>query len=593
MAVVEKINESYKRLFEKLQASENAFLIGISFVVGISTGLGAAVFRWLILESRQIFFGHDVLWLIPIVPMLGGLIVGPIVYYYAKEAKGHGVPEVMAAVALKSGVIRPRVAVAKAVASAICIGSGGSAGREGPIVQIGAAVGSTIGQALHLSGERVKVLVGCGAAAGISAVFNAPIAGMFFALEIILGDFAIGTFAPVILSATLSSVVSRAIFLDKPAFVVSPYNLVSAAEIPLYIVLGILCGVIAFLFIKSLYLFEDIFDDKIKIPNFLKPALGGMFLGLLGLFTVKTGMTVLNSTSPPIFSDGYETVSAVLQNRGLWSALLALALLKILATSLTLGSGNSGGIFAPSLFMGAMTGGFFGIAVHSLFPSLTAAPGAYALVGMAAVVAGTTHATITSILIVFEMTGDYKIVLALMIACVFSTLISRRLSSESIYTLKLVRQGIKLSGGKDVNLLDVIKARDVMRTDIKGIPMNTEMRNIYRYFEESDINSVPVLSKDGSLFGIIYLKDLRSMLAKHEADNLIIASDIARRDLITISIEDNLYAAFKAFGARDDEVIPVVAKGNTADIKGLIFRIDLMNHYNRLLAERTSRMKDV
>jgi chloride channel protein, CIC family len=593
MGNVAKINELYKRLSEKLAISENAFLIGISFVVGISTGLGAAIFRWLIMESRQIFFGHNILWLIPIVPMIGGLIVGPIVYFYAREAKGHGVPEVMAAVALKSGVIRPRVAVAKAIASAICIGSGGSAGREGPIVQIGAAIGSTIGQALHLSGERIKVLVGCGAAAGIAAVFNAPIAGMFFALEVILGDFAIGTFAPVILSATLSSVISRAIFLDKPAFVVAPYNLVSGLEIPLYIILGIFCGIIAFLFIRSLYIVEDIFEERLKIPGYLKPALGGLFLGLLGLFTVKTGLTVLSSTSPPVFSDGYETVTAALHNQGLWSILLALSFLKIVATDLTLGSGNSGGIFAPSLFMGAMAGSSFGIAVHSLFPTLTASSGAYALVGMAAVVAGTTHATITSILIVFEMTGDYKIVLALMIACVFATLVSKRLSPESIYTLKLARRGIKLSGGKDITLLDNLKARDVMRTDIRGIPISTELRQIYRYFEESDLNAVPVLNVDGSLYGIIYLKDLKSVLAKHEADNLIIASDIASHVTVTIGADENLNAAFRAFGIRDDEIIPVVAKGDPGIIKGFIYRIDLINHYNKMLDERSSRMKNI
>jgi CIC family chloride channel protein len=590
MVSTEKINNLYKGLFEKFRLSENAFLIGISFVVGVSTGLGAAAFRWLIMESRQIFFGHNILWLIPIVPMIGGIIVGPIVYYYAKEAKGHGVPEVMAAVALKSGSIRPRVAVAKAIASAICIGSGGSAGREGPIVQIGAALGSTIGQYLHLSGERVKVLVGCGAAAGISAVFNAPIAGMFFALEIILGDFAIGTFAPVILASTLSSVVSRAIFLDKPSFQVVPYNLVSAAEIPLYIILGVLCGIIAYLFIKALYSFEDVFDYKLKIPNVLKPALGGILLGLLGLFAVRTGITVLNSASPPIFSDGYETISAVLHNRGLLGVLLILAFFKIIATSLTLGSGNSGGIFAPSLFMGAMGGGAFGLVVHTIFPTLTAAPGAYALVGMAAVVAGTTHATITSILIVFEMTGDYKIVLALMIACVFATLVSKRLSRESIYTMKLVRQGIKLSGGKDVYLLDFMKVRDVMRLEIEGIPKNTELWNVYRHFAESDVNSVPVLNDDGSFYGIIYLKDLRSVLDKHEADHLIIASDIATRNLITLTDEDNLSAAFQAFGLRDNEVLPVISKSGPPEVKGLIYRADLMNYYNRILSERTSGM---
>ena len=585
------VDKIIKEITLKFKISENAFLIALSFIVGISTGLGAAIFRWLIMESRLIFFGHNILWLIPIVPMIGGLIVGPIVYFYAREAKGHGVPEVMAAVALQSGVIRPRVAVAKTIASAVCIGSGGSAGREGPIIQIGAAIGSTIGQALHVSAERVKILVGCGASAGIAAVFNAPIAGMFFALEIILGDYAVGTFAPVILSSTLASVVSRAIFLDKPAFVVTPYHMVSALEIPLYIILGVLCGVLAVVFIKSLYSFEDFFDYKLKIPSYLKPALGGLLLGIIGLVAVKTGFTVLNNSSPPIFADGYETVTAILGGQGIWGVLLVLALLKVLATSLTLGSGNSGGIFAPSLFMGAAAGGCFGIGVHALFPTLTASPGAYALVGMAAVVAGTTHATITSILIVFEMTGDYKIVLALMVACVFATLIAKKLTPDSIYTLKLRRRGIKLFGGKDINLLDNIRVRDVMRSQIGGIQVNTGLEDIYRYFEGLEINSIPVLDNDGSFYGMIFLKDLRTVLSRHEADQLIIASDIAVRGSSPVTADDNLNTAFGALGIRDDEVLPVVSSENRSSVIGLLYRKDLLDHYNRVLAERAEKMK--
>jgi CIC family chloride channel protein len=373
----DRFQEFIDKAAEKTRFSENTYLIFLSFVVGVSTGLGAVAFRWLILSFSDLFFGHGIAWMIPLIPMAGGLLVGPIVFFYAAEAKGHGVPEVMAAVALKSGVIRPRVAVAKAVASAICIGSGGSAGREGPIVQIGAAVGSTIGQIFRLSGDRVKILVGCGAAAGISAVFNAPIAGVIFALEVILGDFTIKTFSPVILSSVLASVVSRAILHDTPAFIVPPYELVSAWEIPLYILLGGFAGIVAVIFTRTLYVTEDFFDHKIKIPGYLKPALGGLLLGFAGLLAINLNYAGFHHLSAPaIFSDGYEAISSVLGGEGLWYTMLALVALKILATNLTLGSGNSGGIFAPSLFMGAMAGhGSHGGRIFRLYRSFVVSYG--------------------------------------------------------------------------------------------------------------------------------------------------------------------------------------------------------------------------
>ncbi|MEE9552693.1 MAG: chloride channel protein, partial [candidate division Zixibacteria bacterium] len=490
-------------------------------------------------------------------------------------------------VALKSGVIRPRVAVAKAVASAICIGSGGSAGREGPIVQIGAAVGSTIGQVFKLSGDRVKILVGCGAAAGISAVFNAPIAGVIFALEVILGDFTIKTFSPVILSSVLSSVVARAILRDTPAFIVPPYEIVSAYEIPLYILLGGFAGIVAVLFTRTLYLSEDFFDQKLKIPGYLKPALGGLLLGFTGLLAVKLNYAgFAHMSAPSIFADGYEAVSSVLGGGGLWFTLLALIVLKIVATNLTLGSGNSGGIFAPSLFIGAMAGGLFGTVVHSLFPTVTANPGAYALVGMAAVVAGTTHATITSILIVFEMTKDYRIMLALMVACVFSTLVARRLLHPSIYSLKLIRKGINLSGGRDVNLLEVVKIKEIMLREFKTIPMHTNLASLLRYLEESTETTLPVVTPDGRLYGMISFQDLRQVLTKHEVDSLVIASDIATTEIISVTEDENLKQALEKFGMRDFDLLPVVDKENPTRIKGVIHKSYLLSYYNKRLMEK-------
>ena len=578
----QKINSFFNNIFEKTRYSENMFIIGLSIVVGLLTGLGAVAFRWLILTSKDFFFGSlpeatsisgiASQWFTPLIPMIGGLLVGPIVYKFASEAKGHGVPEVMSAVALKGGVIRPRVSVAKSIASAICIGSGGSAGREGPIVQIGSAIGSTIGQTFRLSGNRVKVLVGCGAAAGISAVFNAPIAGVIFALEIILGDFTIKTFSPVILSSVIASVISRYFLGNYPAFTVPQYSLISAWEIPMYIVLGIFAGAVSWMFIKSLYWLEDLFDGW-KIPNLIKPAIGGLLLGIVGF------------KFPQIFADGYEAISAALRGEMIWTLMLVLVFLKILATSLTLGSGNSGGIFAPSLFMGAMAGGFFGSVMNYLFPGVVAPPAAYALVGMGAVVAGATHATITSILIVFEMTGDYRIMLPMMLATVFSTLVAHRLLNESIYTLKLARKGIKIKAGRDVDLLNEIKVADIMDTDYQSIPVHLSLTGIMRLMEDSTETAFPVTDRD-RLYGMLSFQDLLAVLVQPVIPSLIIAGDIATRDSIHVIPDENLNQALQKFGHKDINMLPVVDKGDPTRLLGVLRRGKVMSHYNKRLMEK-------
>lgn len=575
------------RYYRHHRLSETQILIFFSFIVGVSTGLGAVLFIWLIGQAKQIFFGYSLSYLnqfiiswkfwIPLIPLVGGLIVGPIVYGYAKEARGHGVPEVMESVALKGGIIRPRVAIAKAIASAVCIGSGGSAGREGPIVQIGSTVGSMIGQTFRMSGERVKILVGCGAAAGISAVFNAPIAGVIFALEVILGDFGIATFSPVILSSVIASVVSRSFLGNYPAFdIPREHTMVSAFEIPLYILLGGFTAVIGSYFTKILYFTEDLFE-KIKIRGFLRPAIGGLLLGILGLFL------------PQIFADGYDTIELALVSGVPLFLLGILILAKIAATSFTLGSGNSGGIFAPSLFMGAVAGGFFGHIVHYLFPTLTATSGAYALVGMAGVFAAATHAPITGIIIIFEMTGDYKIILALMITCVFSTLISRRINRESIYTTKLSRRGVRLRSGRDAEILSAIKVKEVMHTNYVTIPHNTPLYQLMHIFEETRDDFFPVVDSSGNLLGTLSFQDLRTIATSTGLDTLVIAADIVHTYPSLVSPEDTLDVALKKIAPRDLEVIPVVADEGTNKLIGLLKKGDIYSAYNRRIIEKISK----
>ncbi len=575
------------RYYRHHKPSETQILIILSFVVGISTGLGAVLFIWLIEQAKQLFFGYSLSYLnqfivnwkfwIPLIPLLGGLLVGPIVYRYAREARGHGVPEVMESVALRGGIIRPRVAIAKSIASALCIGSGGSAGREGPIVQIGSAIGSMIGGLFRMSGERVKILVGCGAAAGISAVFNAPIAGVIFALEIILGDFGIRTFSPVILSSVIASVISRSILGDSPAFdIPREHALVSAYEIPLYILLGGFTAVVGKGFTKFLYFSEDLFE-KLKITGFLKPALGGLMLGIVGLFL------------PQVFADGYDTIELALIGGVPLLLLGILILAKILATSLTLGSGNSGGIFAPSLFMGAVAGGFFGYIAHYLFPEVTATSGAYALVGMAGVVAATTHAPITAILIIFEMTGDYQIILALMITCVFATLISRRIDRESIYTLKLSRRGVKLRSGRDVAILSSIKVKEVMNDKYVTIPHNTPLHRLLHIFEENRDDFFPVVDSGGKLLGTLSFQDLRYIASSTGLDTLVIAADIVHRHPSPISPEDTLDEALKKIATRDFDVVPVVADDDHDKLLGLLEKSAIYSAYNRRVIDKISK----
>ena len=584
------MKEFLQKLQQKFRFSTTNVLILLSVVVGLATSLGALGFIALIEYFNSLFFGltdqilteaigeRPVKFWLPLIPMLGGLLVGPIVYKYAREAKGHGVPEVMNAVARLGGIIRPRVAAAKTLASAICIGSGGSAGREGPIVQIGSAIGSTVGQLFRMSSERVKILVGCGAAAGISSVFNAPIAGVIFSLEIILGDFAIKTFSPVILSSVVASVVTRTFLGDHPAFDVPKYALVSAWEIPLYIFMGGILGILGVAFTRSLDKIEDIFENIKSLPPWAKPALGGLLLGGIAI------------AFPQVLADGYETIKLTLYGEMAIGLLVGLIFLKMLATGLTLGSGNSGGIFAPSLFMGAVAGGSFGFLVNLLFPGTTASPGAYALVGMAGMVAATTHAPITAMLIIFEMTSDYRIILPLMVTVVFSALVAGRIFPHSIYTAKLFKRGIDIRGGKDLNILRAHKVREIMDPKFETVSISTPLAGIFQKLEQSNESYFVVVDHQQNLKGVISFQDIRSYLSQHTLDYLVIAQDLVHPITDVVIPDDDLEKAFGIFGIKDLRMLPVVTGEKDAQkVIAVIRRDSLLDYYNRQLIETLKR----
>ncbi len=568
-----------------LHANEHAVMLFMAIIVGVLGGYGAVLFRWLIRFFQKVSFGNGGGELLPTLmnmswyarltpPIVGGLLVGLIVYSLAREAKGHGVPEVMEAVVLKGGIIRKRVVLVKSIASAICIGTGGSVGREGPIVQIGSAIGSSFGQIMKVSADRMRTLVGCGAAAGIAATFNAPIAGVMFAMEIILGEFGIATFSPIVVSSVMATVISRAYLGDFPAFVVPHYTLVSTLEMPFYILLGILAGVVGVIFTSTLYKFEDLFA-LIKIPDYTKAAVGGLLVGIIGIFF------------PHVYGVGYDAIGLALLENLPWTMLAALIIAKILATSFTIGSGGSGGIFAPALFIGAMLGGAFGSLVHYLFPTFTATYGAYSLVGMGALMAGATHGPITAILILFEMTGDYKIILPLMLSCILSSVIASQIRQESIYTMKLIRRGIDIKAGREVNIMKSLLVRDAMTRDVVTVFENMHLNKLLEHTFSSKYASFPVVDKGGLLNGIVTFQDFKEVVFEEGLGDLVVVKDIATPDVITITENESLDEALKKIGLRNIEQLPVIDEDNPRKIVGILSRRDIFSAYNKALINRS------
>jgi CIC family chloride channel protein len=584
-------------LLDRLLPSEAAVMFGTAVAVGLGTGLGGVFLIELIQWIQDFLYSGAPAawpqlgwgWLIA-APLVGALISGPIIAFFAKEAKGHGVPEVMQAIALEGGRIRPRVAMAKIFASAACIGSGGSAGREGPIVQVGAALGSSIGQIFHFSQERVRSLVACGAAAGIAATFNAPIAGVFFSLEIILGELRLGDMGSVVISAVTASVVARTFLGDQPAFALPPYALHSAWELVFYLVLGVLAALIGILFIKLLYASEDLFDGW-HFPMALKPAVGALLLGITGvsypliLGTLgssgdgqSTAASVVNSY-PRIFGTGFGSIESALNGNMLIGLMLALVLLKLIATSLTLGSGNSGGVFAPGLFSGAMLGGAFGEFVTRVFPSIAAGSGSYATVGMAAVFAAAARAPLTAILIVFEMTNDYHIILPLMVAVVVSTGIAQHLHPESIYTLKLIRRGIRLARGRDVDVMDSVKVEEVMRPNPVTVHLNMPASALADLFLQTNSHGFPVVDRSGRLKGIVSLTDLRSATESAPEGKTLRVKDVANRNLVVAFPDESVRLVLRRMAPRDLSRLPVVARNDPSKLLGIVRRNDVIRAY--------------
>lgn len=574
-------------LQDKSQAGFSMLIpIAIAAVVGVTTGLFAVGFIFLIENAHDLFFvkGGELLgflgkYYVVLIPALGGLLVGPLVTFVAPEAKGHGVPEVLKAIALKAGRIRPIVVVAKAIGSVISIGSGASAGREGPIVQIGSALGSTLSQVFRLSESRTKNYIACGAASGIAAVFNAPIAGVMFASEVILRDFGPNALSTVVVAAVSSSIVSRMFLGASPAFISPSYGLQSPWEISIYILLSILSVFVALAFIQTLHKSEVLFE-RWKFPAWLKASVGGLFVGAIGLFF------------PQVFGTGLESIEQALHGELGLSLLISLVFFKIVATSLSLGSGSSGGVFAPALFIGSMLGGSVGKIAYEHVPFAMAPPGAYALVGMACVFAAAAHAPVTAILIVFEMTGSYAMILPLMLAVVLATSISQSLRRESIYTSKLMQSGIDIGFLQEARVLGSLKVKDAVSKDFVVVENHEKVADILARIEHPMETSIFVVNAEKEIVGIIHFEEVQKFFLMKDV-GFINAEDIASPINNYFYPDEPLSEAARNMIAYHQTQMPVVDATNASSIVGVLRSEDIFRVYTHHTTQRTDLVSQI
>ena len=557
----------------------------LAIVVGVVTGFGAVAFRALIglfhnVAFLKLFsFDYDASVFTPpgpwgafviLVPVIGGLIVTFLIVNFAPEARGHGVPEVMDAIYYKEGVIRPIVALIKSLASALSIGTGAAVGREGPIIQIGAALGSTLGQLIHMAPWQRITLVGAGAGAGIAATFNTPIGGVMFAVELLMPELSARTFLPVALATGAATFVGRIFFGIHPAFAI-PETLLTAEQpatlmaLLLFALLGALIGIAGTAFIRGLSLAEDVFE-AIKNP-YLRSTAGMLILGILFYALMRTtGHYYVEGV-------GYSTIQAVLNGDMQWPALLLfLFAAKLFATSLSLGSGASGGIFSPSLFMGATLGGAFGAAIVAVHPvdGVTAITGA--IIGMAAMVGGGTGAAMTAVTMIFEMTRDYDLVMPSIVAVALAIGVRRLLSAENIYTIKLVGRGHFVPKAMHANMFLVRRAGDVMERDVLVMPAAAALHEFLRQHGADKGFKHVVVARGDHIVGVVRINTaIRHGL--EAAYSGVTMGAVAQRNFTLARESDIVFDIVQRMSRRDAAMVIVMktgGRGRPSDIVGII-----------------------
>jgi len=564
---------------------ENTLTVIIAFFIGIGAGVTSIFFRISLEFVHRIFFepgyafveqGGWHLLLLPLIPITGMLLLIPLSLLFPGEINGYGFPKFIRKVNMEGGLIKFRSIILKIASCSLTIGTGNSAGVEGPIALVGGALGSQFGQFFRVSGERMKIYIAAGSAGAIAAVFNAPIAGVFFAAEILLlGTYEISSFSALVVSSAIATVISRAYYGATPVFPIPAFGLVSPiAELPLYIIMGLVVGIIAVFHIRIFYFIRDSFDN-LEINPQLKPIIGALLIGICAM------------AFPQIMGDGYGYIKEVLTGNSAMWLMTILIFLKIFATAVTLGSGGSGGVFAPALFVGAVIGGSFGWGVHTLFPTYTAPATAYAAVGIGAFLAATTHSPLTAIFLLFEMTGDYKIIVPVMLSSIIGTVVANWLCHDSIDTVDFSREGIDIHEGRESAVMKSIKVGRVIREDINFISEDANVDQLLQIFSMAQGGFYfPVINGQGLMTGIISLQDVKTLLHDEELRCNATVGKICTRNVIFLTPDDNFYTAMSYFDSKGFEEIPIVESADSKWVLGMIRRRDVLDAYHQEVIKR-------
>ncbi|MGM9992081.1 MAG: chloride channel protein [Candidatus Bruticola sp.] len=545
-----------------------------ALAVGIITAVAAICFDFMIkgVNRFSLTVLPEVWWSIPVSISVGGLLTGLFLRWRAQDLNPGGVSGVITSVFEQHGLIHGRVALIRMISSALTIGSGGSAGREGPIVQIGASLGSKLAQICKLSEHHTVLLLACGVASGISSAFNAPIAGIFFALEIILARFTYHSFSLIVLSSVTSCVVTRLLVGDIAEFSVPVYALQSSWEMIFCLGVGLAAALTGVAFTRSLALSEKLFA-KLLFPSWAKPAVGGFLCGVLAIFY------------PQIMAGGYEVMNEAMNGHMLLSLMLILAVAKILGTSFILGSGGAGGDLAPSLFIGCMLGGVYGGVVNFLVPSLAVSSGAYALIGMAAVFAGAARAPLTAVFMIFETTMNYHLLMPLLASSVVASLFASALDKESLYTLKLSRSVLEMQqrGDNMIGPLEKISVSEVMKPNFAFISPNDSVHHLIIRLQETGYSLLAVLDDQGIFCGQVDRRDIIYWKMRcHGCDTkLTSVKEIMRTDVEFLTPQDSLASAVRTMCRCRCGCLPVFESASSHRLLAMLDRQEILQAFTK------------
>jgi CIC family chloride channel protein len=518
-------------------------------------------------------------WII-VTPVVGALIIGFMAKYGSEKIKGHGIPEAMEAVLTSRSRIEAKVAILKPLSAAIAIGTGGPFGAEGPIIQTGGAMGSLVGQLLSTTATERKVLLACGAGAGMAATFNTPIAGVILAIELLLFEFRSRSFIPLVIACTLATSVRAILLGQRSMFSMGNVNFDALHGLPFYVLLGVLSGIAAIGFTKALYWVEDSFE-RLPVDDLWHPAIGALGLGVIGFFV------------PRVLGVGYDTISDILNNNLTLKLLLVVAIFKALAMVISLGSGTSGGLLAPMFMSSAALGGAFAMIMNMIFPGLHLSPGAYALVAMAAVFGSASRATFAFIVFAFEITRDYNAILPLMLACVIADMIALRYLPNSIMTEKLARRGLHVPDQFEVSAMKVSRVGQVMRKDVSPITAEMTVAQLAEKMGRGDpgfnlTQGLPIVGKDGKLSGIVTQGDLLRALQKDSRGAMSVL-DAGSTNLIVAYPDELVHDAMHAMVAHDIGRLPVVSRDDPFKMVGYFNRACLLSAWSLQKQDETVR----